>query len=82
MEVIHIQRNPRHFDYTLCRVLEIEQEIPTGPNADGVLMQCPNCGATMMYRGIGRLRSGTRVHHYECVHSHREVHSISIVVSD
>jgi len=36
----------------------------------------------MVYRGIGRLRSGTRVHYYECVHSYREVHSLSIVISD
>jgi hypothetical protein len=36
----------------------------------------------MIYRGIGRLRSGTRVHHFECVHSHREVHSLSIVIAD
>jgi hypothetical protein len=36
----------------------------------------------MMYRGIGRRRDGQQVHFFECVHSHREVHSVSIIVTE
>jgi hypothetical protein len=35
-----------------------------------------------VYRGLGRLRSGARVHYFECVHSHREVYSVSISVTE
>jgi hypothetical protein len=33
-----------------------------------------------VYRGLGRLRNGKSVHYFECVHSPREVHSVSIVI--
>jgi hypothetical protein len=63
-------------------MFEFEHDILDGPGLDGVLAKCPNCDCTMMYRGVGRLRNGTLVHYFECVHSHQEVHSVSIIVTD
>ena len=83
MEVNAIRHPPRHLQHTLQRRLEIERTILDGPEDQPELVaKCPDCECTMIYRGIGRLRSGTRVHHFECVHSHREVHSLSIVIAD
>jgi hypothetical protein len=79
LQVIH--HRPRHIRYTLTRRLEIERDCPECPDDMPTLTAtCPNCGARMAYRGIGRLRSGSRVRYFECVHSHREVHSVSIIV--
>lgn len=78
-----IRHPPRHLKYAVFRRLEIEREISICPDEQPeVVARCHDCGAVMMYRGIGRLRSGTRVHHFECIHSHREVHSLSIVISE
>ncbi|MBV9281184.1 MAG: hypothetical protein JOZ41_13970 [Chloroflexi bacterium] len=83
MEAQRIRHRPRHLDATLIRRLEIERECPSCPDGEAdVVARCPDCDSTMLYRGIGRLRSGTRVHYFECVHSHREVHSLSIVIGD
>lgn len=83
MEARFIHHPPRHFDGTLCRRLEIEREIAHCPESrPEVSAKCPDCDCVMMYRGIGRLRSGTMVHFFECVHSYREVHSLSIVIGD
>jgi hypothetical protein len=77
-----IRHPPRHFSFTLCRRLEIERDIADSPaDQPDITATCPDCGATMAYRGVGRLRSGTMVHYFECIHSHREVHTLSIVVS-
>ena len=83
MNVNIIQHPPRHFRNTLTRRLEIERDCPECPDGiPGASAKCPDCGCTMVYRGLGRLRSGTSVHYFECVHSHREVHSVSIVITD
>jgi predicted amidophosphoribosyltransferase len=80
LNVIH--HKPRHIRYTLTRRIEFERDCPECPDdMPDLVTMCPDCGAKMAYRGIGRLRSGTRVRYFECVHSHREVHSVSIVVS-
>lgn len=81
MEMRLIRHSPRHFDHTFCRRLEYERDIAHCPSGeDGIVATCPECGCTMMYRGIARLRNETRVHHFECIHSYREVHSVSIVI--
>ena len=83
MEKNAIRHRPRHLDHTLLRRLEIERTILDCPeDQPDMVAKCPDCDSTMLYRGIGRLRSGTRVYYYECVHSHREVHSLSIVIAD
>jgi len=83
MEAQIIRHPPRHFHFTLGRLLEIEPDCPDCPDGDPhILAKCPDCDCAMAYRGIGRLRSGTQVHYFECIHSHREVHSISIVIAD
>jgi hypothetical protein len=77
--VIHHRVRP--FDYTMSRRLEIERDISCCPDGQTSLTaSCPSCGSTMMYRGIARLRNGASVHHFECVHSPREVHGLSILV--
>lgn len=82
MEAIIVRHPPRHFRYTLSRRFEIERDCPDCPDGlPSVLARCPDCDCAMAYRGRGRLRNGTEVHYFECVHSHREVHSVSIVVS-
>lgn len=79
----HIIRHlPRRLDCTHVRLFEYERDILDGPGLDGVVARCPDCDCAMMYRGIARLRNGTLVYHFECVHSHREVHSVSIVITD
>ncbi len=83
MESAIIRHPPRHFDFTLLRSQEMESECPEGPaDQPHVAAKCPDCDASMVYRGIGKLRSGTRVHYFECVHSPREVHSVSLVIAD
>jgi hypothetical protein len=83
MERTVIHHAPRSFHSTLIRRLEIESECPDCPDGEqDLLSRCPNCDCVMVYRGIGRLRSGVRVHYYECVHSPREVHSVSIVIPE
>ncbi|HZS93380.1 MAG TPA: hypothetical protein VFA78_01155 [Chloroflexota bacterium] len=80
-EIIH--HRPRHMDRVIMRRWEMSREIVASPADDPELSaRCPNCGCVMMYRGIGRLRNSKLVHVYECVHSHREVHSVSIVISE
>ena len=83
MEVQRIQHRPRHLRYALARRLEIEESISHCPqNQPHICATCPDCDCTMAYRGIARLRSGTKVHYFECVHSYREVHTLSIVISE
>lgn len=83
MEQTRIHHRPRHLEATLTRRLEIERTCSGCPDgAPHVTARCPECDCVMMYRGIGRLRSGTRVHYFECVHSHREVHSVSILIAE
>ena len=83
VEQRRIHHRPRHFDHTLCRRLEYEREIVLSPaDMPDITVRCPDCDCIMMYRGVGRLRNGTRVHSFECVHSYREVHSLSIVCSE
>lgn len=78
-----IRHRSRHLDHTLFRRLEIEREITHCPDGQPeIAARCPDCDCTMVYRGIGRLRSGTKVHYFECIHSHREVHSLSLVIAD
>ncbi|MGI8824441.1 MAG: hypothetical protein ACR2JC_02120 [Chloroflexota bacterium] len=81
MEDKSLHHRPRHLDCTIGRHVEIEADIADFPDGSpSTRASCPECGSTMMYRGIGRLRAGTSVHHFECVHSHLEVHSVSIAV--
>jgi hypothetical protein len=80
MERQVIRHPARHMRHMVFRRLEIEGECVDCP--DGLLgpASCPDCEATMVYRGRGRLRNGVLVHHFECVHSPFEVHAISIVI--
>ncbi len=80
MEQHVIYHKPRHIELVMTRSYEIEHDICDCP-PDGSGVRCPDCGCVMMYRGLGRLRDGTVVHAFECVHSHREVHSVSVVIS-
>ncbi len=83
MDVHIIRHRPRHFRYTLSRRWEPERECSHCP--DGMphaAARCPDCESVMLYRGIGRLRSGKIVHHFECVHSPHEVHSVSIIIAE
>jgi hypothetical protein len=83
MESNAIHHAPRHLNHTLFRRLEIERDIMVCPEDEpGMLAKCPNCDCVMVYRGIGRLRSGTKVHYFECIHSPREVYSVSLVIAD
>ncbi|HLJ66921.1 MAG TPA: hypothetical protein VKX16_06140 [Chloroflexota bacterium] len=83
MEASVVYHRPRHIQFTLARTLEIEPDCPECPKDDpGTVATCPDCGSKMAYQGRARLRSGVLVHHFECVHSHREVHSLSIVISE
>lgn len=82
MDDNHIRHRPRHLSYTVTRTIEWEPEIAVSPaDQPGVTAVCSDCGCVMVYRGLGRLHSGKLVHYFECVHSHREVHSLSIVVT-
>ena len=83
MEENMLHHRPRHLDYTISHHLEIESDISHCPEGmPSTVATCPDCGSAMMYRGVGRLRKGTAVHHFECVHSHREVYSVSIHVAE
>lgn len=83
MEENMLRHRPRHFDHTISRHMEIETDIANCPEGlPTTVASCPNCGSSMMYRGVGRLRKGTTVYHFECVHSHREVYSVSIAIVD
>ncbi|GAC1324089.1 MAG: hypothetical protein NVS2B16_13640 [Chloroflexota bacterium] len=83
MEETRFHHRPRHFDYTMSRHVEIESEIAHCPDGmPSTVAECPGCGSSMMYRGLGRLHQGTSVYHFECVHSHREVYSVSITVAE
>jgi hypothetical protein len=83
MEGNIIRHRVRHMTYTRVPNLEIERDILDCPEGQPhVNAQCPDCGCAMLYRGIGQLTSGSRVHHFECIHSHREVHSLSIYMGD
>jgi hypothetical protein len=83
MEDNLVRHRPRHFNYTICRRIEIERDIAHAPfDQPHITATCPDCECVMMYRGIGRRRDGQQVHFFECVHSHREVHSVSIIVTD
>lgn len=82
MEPTIVRHPPRHMRHTLVRRLEIEQECVDCPDGQpDIVARCPDCDCVMLYRGMGRLRSGTQVHYFECVHSPREVHSLSIVIT-
>lgn len=81
MEAEIIRHPPRHFHFTVARRFEIEHDCPECPaDLPGTVSRCPECGCVMVYRGIGRLRNGRHVHYFECVHSPREVHGVSIVI--
>ena len=83
MEQDIIRHRARPFRYTLTRLVEVGPDIRHCPDGmDGITATCPDCGFTMAYRGIGRLRNGNLVHHFECVHSHREVISVSIAIPE
>lgn len=78
-----IQHRPRPLDVTILRSLEFENDCPHCPDGrPDVVATCENCGSTMVFRGVGKLRSGLRVHYFECVHSPREVHSVSFLIAD
>lgn len=78
----YIRHRPRRLDHTHTRVFEYERDILDGPGKDGIGARCPECECVMMYRGVGRLRNGTLVHYFECVHSVDEVHSVSITITE
>jgi hypothetical protein len=83
METSYIYHRPRRLDTCHTKILEYEREIMVGPVDDpGITARCPDCDCVMMYRGIGRLRSGKLVHYFECVHPPREVHSVSILIAE
>ncbi|HZU11870.1 MAG TPA: hypothetical protein VFB58_03450 [Chloroflexota bacterium] len=83
MEQQLIRHRPRRLDCTHLRVFEYETDILAGPRDEPhVVARCPDCDCVMMYRGIARLRNGTLVHYFECVHSPREVHCVSITIRD
>jgi hypothetical protein len=83
MEARYIHHRPRHFNYTLCRTWELDGDIMSAPmDLPSITVKCPDCDCSMMYRGIARRRNGTLVHYFECIHSHREVHSVSVVITD
>lgn len=82
MEARFIQHRPRHIHHVHVQFPEGVRDIMTAPHeSPDAVMACPDCECRMMYRGIGRLRNGQRVYVYECVHSHREVYSVSVVIS-
>jgi hypothetical protein len=83
MENTIIYHRPRHFHFTVSRRIEHGADCPhCPPDLPDTVAHCPDCDCRMVYRGIGRLRNGTPVHYFECVHSPREVHSVSIVISE
>jgi hypothetical protein len=82
MEPAFIRHRPRRLDHTYLRLIEFEREILDGPGQEGIAARCPDCDCVMMYRGMGRLRNGSRVHYFECIHSCEEVHSVSITITD
>ena len=83
MEARVIRHPARHIRFTLARTVEFEPDCPhCPPGVPATIARCPDCDCVMVYRGTGHLRNGTPVHHFECVHSHREVHSVSIVVDE
>jgi hypothetical protein len=82
MEQPFIHHRPRRLDHTFARRFEFEMDILDGPGKDGIGARCPDCDCVMMYRGVARLRNGSLVHYFECVHSHHEVHSVSITITE
>lgn len=82
MDADVIRHSPRHINHTILRRVEIERDILNTHDGVSAGIDCPDCGCVMVYRGIGRLRNGSRVHYYECIHSHREVHSLSVVITE
>ena len=83
MATQEIQHRPRSLDVTVLRSLEFESDCPhCPPDLPDTQARCPDCDCLMVYRGLGRLRNGTPVHYFECVHSPREVHSVSFVIAD
>ncbi len=83
MESTIIRHGPRGIHYSHIRRFEDEAEPLDGPvGVQFEASKCPECDCVMLYRGIALLRDGTKVHYFECVHSPREVHSISIRISD
>ena len=77
-----IRHGPRTIDFLVMRGLEIERDCCDTPDGlPDVAARCPDCESVMMYRGVGRLRDGRLAHVFECIHSHREVHSLSILVT-
>jgi hypothetical protein len=83
MERRVIRHAPKRIDVLLTRAREHGRDIIHCPADDPeASARCPDCDSLMMYRGLGRLRNGTLVHTFECIHSPREVHSVSIVISE
>ena len=83
MENQVIQHTPRGLDFTVLRSLEFEKDCPECPDGEPEMVaRCAQCGSTMVYRGLGKLRNEVRVHYFECVHSAAEVHSISFVIAE
>jgi hypothetical protein len=83
MENRTINHPPRRLDTTVLRNLEFEHECPECPDGKPDMMaRCAECASTMVYRGLGMLKSGLHVHYFECVHSPREVHSVSLIVAE
>lgn len=83
MEQRVIRHRARHFDHTLLKRVEMGLDCLDCPDGSPhITAICPDCDCAMMYRGVGRLHSGTLVHYFECIHSHREVHSVSFVIAE
>jgi hypothetical protein len=80
-QVIH--HSPRSLDFTVLRNLEFENDCPNCPDGQpDIVARCAQCESAMVYRGLGTLRNGLRVHYFECVHSPGEVHSMSFVIAE
>jgi hypothetical protein len=83
METVFIHHRPHRLDNCHTKTFEFEHEIAVGPSDQpDITARCPDCDCVMMYRGIARLRNGKLVHYFECVHPPREVHRVSIVISE
>jgi hypothetical protein len=82
MESNVIYHAPRGLGVTVLRSVEYEHDCPDCPDGQpDVQARCRQCASTMVYRGLGTLRNGIRVHYFECVHSPAEVHGMSFVIA-
>lgn len=83
METRFIRHRPQRLDCVHIRIPETGRDIAHAPDEmPEQRVTCPECQAVMMYRGIGQLRDGRLVYVYECVHSHREVYSLSVIITN